>query len=325
MSLEDAFAMVFSGLELNTPINPSDDGFSIKQKPYALNFKNISGTWSQCEYCGQTKCNGCPVPYTDQATIGSILDTLKQDSVNSFYSSNPKVRGKELIFNVLLHQDIHKGLFTFLATAVKFDVDSTAAVERASDVQLTDCLREFKQTEILDEENMWYCSKCKEHVQATKTLEIFRVPRILVISLKRFKSSKSKYSMGSFGGQKLETQVSFPLEGLDMSPYVLSETQKKTTNLIYDCYAVSNHFGSAGFGHYTAYAMNPFTKSWYNFDDSSVSQVNSRLSNIQGSQAYNLFYRRRDTEDQDFTKLDYDIIEQKPSESFLKAFNEKKK
>jgi ubiquitin C-terminal hydrolase len=143
-------------------------------------------------------------------------------------------------------------------------------VERNGDIMLTDCLKEFKQTELLDEDNKWYCNKCKDHVQATKTLEIFRVPRILVISLKRFKTSRSKYGYGGMGlsGQKLDTQVSFPLEGLDMTPFVLSETQKKNTSLIYDCYAVSNHFGSAGFGHYTAYAMNPFTKSWYNFDDS---------------------------------------------------------
>lgn len=109
-----------------------------------------------------------------------------------------------------------------------------------------------------------------------------------------------------------------------MTPYVLSETQKKTTSLIYDCFAVSNHFGSAGFGHYTAYAMNPFTKQWYNFDDSSVSRVGN-MSNIQGSAAYNLFYRRRDVDGQDFTKLNYDEIELTPNESFLKAFNEKKK
>lgn len=79
-----------------------------------------------------------------------------------------------------------------------------------------------------------------------------------------------------------------------MSPFVLSETQKKTTSLVYDCFAVSNHFGSAGFGHYTAYGMNPFTKLWYNFDDASVSQTSNRLHQIVGTGAYNLFYRRRD-------------------------------
>jgi ubiquitin C-terminal hydrolase len=27
----------------------------------------------------------------------------------------------------------------------------------SADIKLTDCLAEFKQSEILDEENMWYC------------------------------------------------------------------------------------------------------------------------------------------------------------------------
>ena len=31
-------------------------------------------------------------------------------------------------------------------------------------VSLQDCLREFKQVETLDEDNMWYCNKCKEFV-----------------------------------------------------------------------------------------------------------------------------------------------------------------
>lgn len=102
---------------------------------------------------------------------------------------------------------------------------------------------------------MWFCTKCKEHVQATKTLEIFKVPKILIISLKRFKSSKSKYQMAG-SGQKLDTVVDFPLEGLDMTPFVLSKVQKNSGKLVYDCYGVSNHFGSVGFGHYTAFGKN---------------------------------------------------------------------
>jgi len=108
-----------------------------------------------------------------------------------------------------------------------------------------------------------------------------------------------------------------------MSSFVLSEKQKTTTSLLYDCYAVSNHFGSAGFGHYTAYAMNPFSKQWYNFDDSRLSQVNTQKHQIQSGSAYNLFFRRRD--DGDFTKLNYDRLEQTPSEAFLKEFTQQKK
>jgi ubiquitin carboxyl-terminal hydrolase 4/11/15 len=51
-----------------------------------------------------------------------------------------------------------------------------------------------------------------------------------------------------------------------------------------------------GFGHYTAFAMNPYDKKWYEFDDSSVTMINSDnlKQNIVTNAAYNLFYRRRD-------------------------------
>ena len=128
------------------------------------------------------------------------------------------------------HEDINKHLFDYLATAVPFDkkeekADHKSPEEAKSEILLTDCMAEFKQSETLDEDNMWYCNKCKDHVQATKTLELFRLPRLLIITLKRFKTSKSRYGgyLGSSGGQKLETHVEFPLEGLDMAPYVLSK------------------------------------------------------------------------------------------------------
>lgn len=77
----------------------------------------------------------------------------------------------------------------------------------------------------MDEENKWYCNKCKDFVQATKSLEIYRLPKILVISLKRFKTSRSRYGYG-MGGQKIDTFVEFPLEGLDLKPFVLCSEQQ---------------------------------------------------------------------------------------------------
>ena len=59
--------------------------------------------------------------------------------------------------------------------------------------------------------------------------------------------------------------------------------------MLYDLYAVSNHFGSMGFGHYTAYVKN--NDEWYEMDDSSVSRVDPR--DVAGSQCYVLFYRRQ--------------------------------
>lgn len=59
---------------------------------------------------------------------------------------------------------------------------------------------------------------------------------------------------------------------------------------IYDLYAVSNHYGGLGGGHYTAFAKNG--EKWYDFNDSSVRAVSE--ASIVGSGAYILFYRRRE-------------------------------
>ena len=167
-------------------------------------------------------------------------------------------KGKEFQVTVVWHQDLTNVdvLFAYLTTAVPFEaVQGREEIknDKSEAIRLVDCLAEFKQSEVLDEENMWYCKNCKEHVQAVKTLELFRVPRILIITLKRFKIGKSKYSAYGIGGSKLDTMIDFPLENLDMTPFVLSKHQKEHSKLIYDCFAVSNHFGGVGGGHYTAY------------------------------------------------------------------------
>jgi ubiquitin carboxyl-terminal hydrolase 4/11/15 len=44
-----------------------------------------------------------------------------------------------------------------------------------------------------------------------------------------------------------------------------------TESLIYDLYAISNHSGGMGGGHYTAYVKNFKNGKWYNMNDSSCS------------------------------------------------------
>lgn len=58
---------------------------------------------------------------------------------------------------------------------------------------------------------------------------------------------------------------------------------------LYELYAISNHYGSLGGGHYTAFAKNG--EKWYSFNDSSVSPVEA--GRVKGSGAYMLFYRRK--------------------------------
>jgi len=119
-------------------------------------------------------------------------------------------------------------------------------------------------------------------VQATKKFDLWKLPPILVIHLKRF-SYRNRYRR-----DKLDTLVKFPLEGLNLSEYTLSEAELPC----YDLFAVSNHFGALGGGHYTAFAKNPNDNKWYKFDDSNVSPMNE--DRVCSSAAYVLFYRRRD-------------------------------
>jgi len=75
-----------------------------------------------------------------------------------------------------------------------------------------------------------------------------------------------------------------------MEPFVLQESAKRG-QVIYDLYAVSNHYGSLNGGHYTAYCKNPVYNKWYEFDDSSVSSIDP--GSAVSKAAYVLFYKRR--------------------------------
>ncbi len=67
---------------------------------------------------------------------------------------------------------------------------------------------------------------------------------------------------------------------------IINSTTSKAT---YEFYAISNHFGGHGGGHYTAYAKN--NGEWYEFDDGRVG--NTRRKEIVSSSAYILFYQRK--------------------------------
>jgi len=157
--------------------------------------------------------------------------------------------------------------------------------EKDQDITVLDCIRQYCKIEQLEETEMWYCNKCKEHVQASKQFDLYRTPPILIVHLKRF-----HYSSSTHRRDKIDLFVDFPLKGLDLSGEVIHWDNGEEP--IYDCYAVSNHFGGLGGGHYTAYAVNDGGE-WCNFDDSRVS-TNVSEADVVSSAAYVLYYRRRD-------------------------------
>ncbi|KAG5593506.1 hypothetical protein H5410_044020 [Solanum commersonii] len=149
-------------------------------------------------------------------------------------------------------------------------------------ISLFSCLEAFLKEEPLGPDDMWYCPRCKEHRQASKKLDLWRLPDILVFHLKRFSYSR-------WLKNKLDTFVNFPIHNLDLSKYVKS-TDLSESSHVYELYAISNHYGGLGGGHYTAYCKLIDDDRWYHFDDSHVSPVAE--SDIKTSAAYVLFYRR---------------------------------
>ncbi|XP_016149521.1 ubiquitin carboxyl-terminal hydrolase 11-like [Sinocyclocheilus grahami] len=153
-------------------------------------------------------------------------------------------------------------------------------------VQLQECIELFTTVETLEEENPWYCPTCKKHQLATKKLDLWSLPEVLIIHLKRF--SYTKYSR-----EKLDTIVEFPLRDLDFSGFLLKKTVNSTEPPCrYDLISVSNHYGGLRDGHYTSYARNKDNGQWYYFDDSKVTYA--REEQIVTSAAYLLFYQRQD-------------------------------
>jgi len=145
-----------------------------------------------------------------------------------------------------------------------------------------DCVQLFTIEEKLGPNDPWYCPKCKQFQRAMKKLDLWKLPQILVVHLKRFQYH------GKYSREKLGTPVEFPIENLDLTSFVKSKQEKP---VLYDLFAISNHFGGLGGGHYTCQAKNSITNKWYNFDDSSVSETN--IDSTKNSQAYLLFYQRK--------------------------------
>uniref|UniRef100_A0A8C1SGN3 Ubiquitin carboxyl-terminal hydrolase n=1 Tax=Cyprinus carpio TaxID=7962 RepID=A0A8C1SGN3_CYPCA len=154
-------------------------------------------------------------------------------------------------------------------------------------VTLQDCLAAFFARDELKGDNMYSCEKCKKLRNGVKFCKVQGLPEILCIHLKRFRHEL-------MFSTKISTHVSFPLEGLEMQPFLAKDCPAHTTS--YDLLSVICHHGTASSGHYIAYCRNELNQLWYEFDDQSVTEVSE--SCVQNAEAYVLFYKKSNDETQ---------------------------
>jgi hypothetical protein len=250
-----------------------------------------------CVRCGERDCGGCDlVEMADERNSEDpernsvVLLNLRGRLSMVVFWPDEEWRASTLEVGVLLNVRLN--------ASVKTNRSVASNGGRKSSLTLQDCLTVFQQNEKLDRNNTWYCSTCKAHKEAWKMMQIYTLPTVLIIQLKRFRNQ------GGFRN-KISVPVSFPLSALDMSQFVISHGA-----WMYDLFAVVNHHGDlgerafvclfvclnvlkTGGGHYTAYAKQNITKQWYLFDDSRVTLVENESAIISPA-AYILFYLKRE-------------------------------
>ncbi|XP_053266962.1 ubiquitin carboxyl-terminal hydrolase 20 isoform X1 [Pleuronectes platessa] len=238
---------------------------------------------------------------------GSILSLVQcltcdrvSNTVETFQDLSLPIPGKEDLAK--LHSSIHQNLpvktgvcpdtygsqgwVTFIMDSIRrFVVSCIPTWFWGPMVTLEDCLAAFFAADELKGDNMYSCERCKKLRNGVKYCKVLRLPEILCIHLKRFRHEV----MYSF---KINSHVSFPLEGLDMQPFLAKESPSQVTT--YDLLSVICHHGTAGSGHYIAYCQNVINGQWYEFDDQYVTEVHETV--VQNAEAYVLFYRKSSEE-----------------------------
>ena len=220
---------------------------------YIMNF----GSKEDCPLC-QTEKNFCEI--YEMYTIGNILEKIKKANPNYgpalFVAGNSQktLTNRTLKFNGLYDHGLYN---------------------------LSDCFKLFCEEELLQNDNLWYCNKCKKQHSAKKQIRLYKLPLYLIIQLKKFESNSNMFNASS--NEKKETFIKYPVKNLNLSDYTENPDEK---NESYDLYAVINHHGKMTQGHYTCICK--INDKWFLFNDDKYFQINSPIN----KDAYLLFYKK---------------------------------
>ena len=233
----------------------SSDKNSAKKIPFTIALVN-KDTLS-CAICPWFRlCQGCTLKPTDSEFINIGKDTvIAVEWDKDVYS-----------------RDINQNNLNIIMKHNNFNTINVNENTQEDDITLDDCLKLFTKEEDLGDIQ---CEKCKKKTLFKKTLEIERLPKYLVLSLKRF-----KYILTN--SIKIQNLITFPLENLPLQNYV----SQKNINYKYNLFGVINHSGSLEWGHYNS--IFKVNESWLNYDDSHVSEIKG---GIESKKVYMLIYK----------------------------------
>ncbi|EPT06051.1 hypothetical protein FOMPIDRAFT_1034036 [Fomitopsis schrenkii] len=179
-----------------------------------------------------------------------------------------------------------QGSQTYVTTCQKCEYRS----ERSSDFleievtitnnsTLEERLGALLEPEVLSEDNQYLCPRCDSLQDAERHMEISSLPPVLHFSLLRF-----VYDLSTMERKKSKHNISYPTV-IDMDRYLgppdaVPHKRRKKGDLhgknVYQLRGILLHKGASAYhGHYEAQVFDVQTQSWYQFNDETVTKIDS--------------------------------------------------
>lgn len=142
-------------------------------------------TRANCEFCGDK--HSTSEEYCDLKLDGQeVNETVESSTAVTLGDLIAKMEHERpLILAIVLKSSENLVNFNELrASYRRHDGEEVEEGEKA--LTLKSCFVGFSGEETLGGDDQWYCNICKEHRDITKKLELYSVPKIFIIQLKRF-------------------------------------------------------------------------------------------------------------------------------------------
>jgi ubiquitin C-terminal hydrolase len=143
------------------------------------------------------------------------------------------------------------------------------------DASIQECIRKEFHEEEIDE---YACDACKQRTQTKKKATIWKLPKVLLITLKRFTPM----------GTRDNTPFDYDGSPICLDEFFSPESQEQTRKKSYKLFATVDHHGNHMGGHYNAQCYTPIWNQWHRYDDESVYQIDKPHF---GRETYILMFR----------------------------------
>ena len=189
-------------IEINNSIKPSsNDVISLSDKSNNNNNKKQNYNYDPLNPVKPSKY--LTKDNFSNSKMDLILNGKEKEPKNS--NSNNMVHSIMVIFNpIYLNKNAYDDYYLTNLSYNKIDLCHLfkLAHQNIEKISINKCFEEFTKVQTLDENNLYKCPKCKENIAAKNKIELYKIPKILIIQLKRFENGQKKKNLYRFPYQE---------------------------------------------------------------------------------------------------------------------------